>query len=385
MLSSFEIQGFRTFAKMRIETFGHVNLIVGRNNTGKSSLLEALRLFAGEGHQGILKDILQRRDEIVLDSDSSEQSVQLAALFHGRLLNPSIGPMIQLGPVGNSAEVLRIRPVFLQMAKSEDDLFPSRWEEIAGTGSVDVNDPKIQTGLSIERNGAARLMPVEYFSARRAGPRNRDLGPTCVWSTGVDSNEAALWWDMIALTDVEERVIESLNLFAPVDRITLVKHPSGLNRRLFMVRLKGERSPAPLKSFGDGMSRMFHIALALEHSRRPRGVAQMSLFTANPGDTPSSTPAWPVLLIDEAENGIHYTLHTQIWRFIFRVAALHGVQIFATSHSWDCVLGFQVAASEAQNTAGVLVRIEQKAGISRAITFEENELEIVTRDCIEVR
>jgi len=46
ILNSLEIQRFRCFRELRIERLGRVNLIVGKNNVGKSTILEALRLYA---------------------------------------------------------------------------------------------------------------------------------------------------------------------------------------------------------------------------------------------------------------------------------------------------------------------------------------------------
>ena len=46
MLTSLEIKNFRTFAHLRIERLGQVNLILGKNNVGKTTLLEALQVYA---------------------------------------------------------------------------------------------------------------------------------------------------------------------------------------------------------------------------------------------------------------------------------------------------------------------------------------------------
>jgi predicted ATP-dependent endonuclease of OLD family len=91
-----------------------------------------------------------------------------------------------------------------------------------------------------------------------------------------------------------------------------------------------------------------------------------------------------VLLVDEIENGLHYSVQRDIWRAIFRLAKDLNVQVFATSHSWDCVRAFQEAASESPQD-GVLVRLSRLDDRIAPTLFSEKELEIVTRDCIEVR
>ncbi len=93
-----------------------------------------------------------------------------------------------------------------------------------------------------------------------------------------------------------------------------------------------------------------------------------------------------ILLIDEIESGLHYSVQPDMWRLIFETAAKLNVQAFATTHSWDCIEAFQEAA-EAHPEEGVLIslrRKQQEEGIA-AVLFDEKDLESVTRSYIEVR
>lgn len=47
-ISTLGIEGFRALRQLKIEGLGRVNLLTGRNNTGKSSVLEALRILAAD-------------------------------------------------------------------------------------------------------------------------------------------------------------------------------------------------------------------------------------------------------------------------------------------------------------------------------------------------
>lgn len=79
------------------------------------------------------------------------------------------------------------------------------------------------------------------------------------------------------------------------------------------------KEPLPLYSLGDGMYRALGIALALANARNG------------------------ILLIDEFENGLYYTVQPDIWQLIFQVARRLNIQVFATTHSWDCIEAFQQA------------------------------------------
>ena len=128
-----------------------------------------------------------------------------------------------------------------------------------------------------------------------------------------------------------------------------------------MVRLKGHDRPIPLRSLGDGALRLFGVALALANSRDG------------------------FLLIDEAENGIHYSVQRDYWRMVLQTAHENNVQVLATTHSSDCVRGFAAAAAELEDIEGVLVRLSRRDGHLRAVEYPEEELVIAAEQGIEVR
>jgi hypothetical protein len=118
--------------------------------------------------------------------------------------------------------------------------------------------------------------------------------------------------------------------------------------------------PIPLRSLGDGINRLFAVIL--------------SLVNAKDG----------LLLVDEIENGMHYSILLEVWTNILKLAKALNVQVFATTHSWDCIKAFQ-AATSADPGVGILVRLTAKGGAIYPTVFKEEALAIVTRDSIEVR
>ncbi len=71
MISSIHIEGFRGFERFDMEELGHVNLLVGTNNSGKTSLLEALHLLTSRADPRALWKILWRRGENGIDKNSA--------------------------------------------------------------------------------------------------------------------------------------------------------------------------------------------------------------------------------------------------------------------------------------------------------------------------
>ena len=139
---------------------------------------------------------------------------------------------------------------------------------------------------------------------------------------------------------------------------TTRRHGQG---RRALVRLKGHKQPVPLRSLGDGALRLFGVALALANSHGG------------------------FLLIDEAENGIHYSLQRDFWRMVLRTAQENDVQVLATTHSWDCIKGFAQAATQSEDADGVLVRLSRQYGDLRAVEYSEEDLAIAAEQGIEVR
>ena len=163
-------------------------------------------------------------------------------------------------------------------------------------------------------------------------------------SSGMKKDEIGRLWDSIALTEDEQTVVSALKAISPsIEKLVLVQSPTEQTSRTLMVKVAEFDDPVPFKSLGEGVEHLLNISLALIRARRG------------------------VVLIDEVENGIHYSVQSALWNIIFRQASSWGTQIFATTHSWDCVEGFQLAASSSRNASGSLFRLEAAGQRHRAI------------------
>ena len=92
-----------------------------------------------------------------------------------------------------------------------------------------------------------------------------------------------------------------------------------------------------------------------------------------------------LLLVDEVETGLHYSILPKVWQLIFQTAARLNIQVFATTHSWDCIEAFQRANSLQNEAEGMLIRLEAKPDKTKVTSFDKESLAIVTREQIEVR
>jgi hypothetical protein len=347
MLPSLYIQGFRCFRELTIERLGRVNLVVGKNNVGKTTLLDALRLHAaGEVAMFELQQILEKRGEILRSQKGAAASprvVDWLRTFHDPSgETPSAVISSQLSQRAGVARLLLQAQVHASM-RGWGELSAQAIEYSYGTRKV-----WVRFGQPADApNGSARIaIPYQFIP-----------------SSGLPAHESSRLWDGIVLTEHEETCLQALRIIEPdIQRVALLDVPGregGVERAPHVSRAS-RRQPEPLSSLGEGMNRLFDITLGMVNARGGR------------------------LLIDEIENGLHYSIQETLWRYVFQVAGMLDVQVFATTHSWDCIEAFQAAAGE-HAAEGVLVRLERREDETRAFVFDEEELAVVTKQGVEVR
>ena len=110
---------------------------------------------------------------------------------------------------------------------------------------------------------------------------------------------------------------------------------------------------------GDGINRILTIILALLNCKNG------------------------ILLLDEFETGLHYSVQTQLWQIVFMLAEKLDVQVFVTSHSNDCIRGFTKANT---NGLGQLIRLTDRSGVIVATTYPNNDdIKFAIENDLEIR
>ena len=372
-LPSLTIKGFRGIKDLTIPRLGRAIMLAGMNGAGKTTVLDAVRVFASRGSYPVLADMLRERDEtrVFIDEDNdAEVGPNWNALFHGRDLSSE--SLISIGQANSEYKVaIRTRPSMVQL-----ELAPYQGASMGDDESL----------IEISFNGYKHEYPTNLsdYRRRRMDYRRLDyrrrqvtlfgdpdempvslvcesLGPGIPSSSDMDR-----FWDDVALTDEEHRTVESLRLIYGdrIERVAFVGENSRSRLRVgrrAMVKMNGERRPVPLRSLGDGAVRVLGVALALASSRDG------------------------FLLLDEVENGIHHSIQFNFWKMVMLTAHENSVQVIATTHSNDCVKGFARAAVELDDMVGLLHRIENDGGKARAVSYSEGGLKVAAEQGIEVR
>ena len=367
-----QFRQFRAFRDVSIAGLGRVNLITGRNNTGKSSILEALRIVTTNAALDVICDILRYREEDSVGADEEahppdpDSLFQVSGLFHGfPQLSENAEPITisSTGRSGRTTMTMRL------------DWFSEERDSVGNFRLVPMTpdlfgDSEGVAALVVNTNGEERTLPLDRFRRHlrrihRARPASSDgTSANCTFVSPYAGEGTERWeplWDKIALTDDERDVVDALHIIDPtISAISMVRGKSMLRSRTAIVRTSDIPRPLPLRSFGDGLNRLFGIILSLVNARGG------------------------FLLVDEFENGLHYSVQLDAWRMVFRLAQSRDIQVFATSHSWDTIETFQKAAAEAP-ADGILIRLARRDNDIIPTVFAEHELAIATRDKIEMR
>lgn len=393
MLKSLLIQNFRGLEDFYVPKLGQINLIVGKNSSGKSSVLEALRIYAGNGNKGMLQEIASshgeksRYQEILSDDESDDFPFQ--AFFTGRAFPKKDDVAIVIGEAHDAPDLLKIEHILLEQYEDNGtDEVGSNFNRIRYRirqkdnpdlfeGSLPISGKEITYGLQIKKGDRSIIINFETLGAR-GRPYSFELSSTVpcsiVPTRFVSLDDLARNWDDIVLTEHADFVKNALKEVShDVEDFAFVEDTESepsygrrTSRRTIKVKIAGSSRGVPIDSLGEGLFRVLQLML--------------KIFPAKGG----------FLLIDEFENGLHYSVQESIWSLIFEQAKKLNVQVFATTHSLDCVKSFSAVAKERQDVDGVLFRVgksvlKSEAGKTVATVFNGVDLYNVTYSDLEVR
>ncbi|MUG98948.1 AAA family ATPase [Scytonema sp. UIC 10036] len=365
MLSKLSIHNYRSFKDFQIDGLAQVNLIVGSNNSGKTSLLEAVYLLANQNNPQCLLELLDNRGEIALLKGSTlsingkltPRSYQIKHIFPNHQLNFEQGIDILSSNDRPLSLHIQLSPITLQAEPLED------------ISETDI--PEYELHFIYQQHQPIRvpvledgLVETRFFKLAKSS--RFSLVPTtqhCQFLTtdNIRFSKLAEIWDGITLTPKEDEVVRALQIIEPdVERISFTSRQTSNSG--IIIKLSKQNEPIPLGSMGDGMRRILTLA--------------MSAVNVENG----------FLLVDEIDTGLYYEVQADMWRLILEIAKRLNIQVFATTHSWDCVRAFQEALNYVEDSdAGKLFRLDAKYGKIRAVEYVAEELNIAVQQNIEVR
>lgn len=355
MLEALELHRYRGFETYRLTDLACVNLVVGKNNCGKTSILEALELLFAGGRTSALWKSLGRRGEF---DDKVRFGVDVSHVFYGHRCRP--GASFELSSPGSGlslqAKVLSLDEV--------DEATADRWSVNAKRRRFDPDEePPVAYGLSLASEGSPTiLLPIAENGALLDRHWVHDSGNGGRMARFLNFEQSSMGdaWNDVLAEGREKEIVEAMRILMP--RIDSIHFLTGDRRKHGI--LLGERDVKhrlPLGSYGDGMRRLLAISLAL------------------------ATTKSGCLLIDEIDTGLHWTVMEDMWQLVAEAAKRSNTQVFATTHSSDCIRGLGTLIRSRPDLAGLVTVQKVHASLQRAVCVAGEEVSIAVEQGIEVR
>ena len=365
MMKSLHIKNFKNFKELTIDRLGRVNLIVGKNNAGKSSLLEAISIYISNGEENWLRTLLADRGEAIRDNDGNEAYAEnvkrhYISLFSGWEENYNKDYEMVFGTNENEEIPVRISQVYIREGKDISSTQIEAYHE--NDIGVHVDRSSITSaGLLVSSGTQSYIIP--YYKKRsymNVFPEKCPFQHIPIYM--IDRMANAKLFDNISLSPDEDYVLDALRIINPaINRIRFIDTNEGRSsERIAVVTIVGSDQRFRLSSMGDGINRVLTIILALLNCKNG------------------------VLLLDEFETGLHYSVQDQLWNIIFMLSEKLNVQVFVTTHSNDCLNSF---AKMNKQGMGHLIRLAfNEEGNIVPTVFDNNEdLRFASYNSIEMR
>lgn len=365
MYTSFTIENFRLFEKLTVEPLARVNLIAGENNVGKTALLEALWLLSGpnipelclrlSAFRGIpgpnprrlLHDVFYDFDaerEVVFSARGDWGKSERTLIISSRMAESAVvaipAPSLPIAPPPGSQEsdysAVSPSEIVFEYTDEHDEEFvsTSRWvRSDIPVGLSPILPPISSEGLVSQQASMPERPSAVFLSARQRSGPEQDVSR----------------FGEAELDGYADRILGCLQRVDPrIKRLITIQNPPAP-----MVYVDvGLSRPVPLGFLGDGIGRLLSMVLAFHNAQDG------------------------AILIDEIENGLHYSKLVEVWRIIDWLSREFNVQVFATTHSYECIEAAHSAFKQAELDRDFsLLRLQRnlRTGQIESIAYDDKE------------
>ena len=350
MIRSLEIKNFRCFSDLKIDELPRVNVIVGENGSGKTALLEALFLAMGGSPQLALRIRGWRGLPNELRIEATDKSFRAfwADLFHR---------LDSAHPISISiADSQRVRRHLLISYLTEETYVVPFSDEQSHAS------PSIASSLSFNfsiGDKEQQVLRVELTEQGLKMGRISDIIPEVFVNTGGQYGpNTVLRFSELSKEGKEELVIDDIRSAYPLVQSLSIEVQDGTP--MLFASVNGIPGKIPVEFVSSGLTKYITLLCAI---------------LANAGG---------VVLIDEIENGFHYSKLPALWTQLHKFCAEHDVQLFASTHSLECLRALSGAVA-ANPDDFALLRMTAADGQATVEKFGGDMIEAALEQRVEIR
>lgn len=360
MLKSFEMTNFRAYRHVRLENLPRVNILVGKSASGKTAILEGMRLALG-ATPTVAWNLTNSRGLIVsANPNPTREQFESSWLHYFREFD------------GNKVISFRLtdtdkRDAIIDIYFDKEKPFtpqPSLQPGIgAMTSTIIPVAFKRQNFLGEETTLLATLTQQQGPFATLFLQQGPEIGiASDFFSSTWQSNaiQVAQWLSQLRIStpSADEEIVKAIHKeFSDVLEIS-PEMPQGVAS--VYVKMKHHLRKMPIGLISSGINKFVSLLIAI---RTYRGG---------------------VVLIDEIENGIYYKMFPNFWEALHKFASENDTQLFVSTHSWECLKGTLGIIQKHAKDFG-LIQVTQEEGVSTAVLVPGDRAAAAIEADIEVR
>ena len=327
--SGITIEGFRQFKKLELTNLGKINLILGPNNAGKTSILEAIYIHACHGDIGLIFDnlLLSRISQTKSISGFLEIGEQVISLFNKKNHLP-YHFTINKTNIDDLPNYDRMTIVF-KPSKRLSQLDPrnlnSTYQVLDSSTKLKSSNRDLLGNWRSTNNGVDESNDV-FFDTNEVNKvsvkmKNGDSIPQNIQSF---AQNYVIFHDILAHREPQatvaifshlkryrllEKFTKEMKAVFPIKEIDSIPYPDGSFSPIYIINSNDEL--LPIYNFGDGMRRWFHL------------LGNLMIY-------PNS-----VHLIEEIDATFHPNAQEKFGHILVEYAEKFNNQLFMTSHNLE--------------------------------------------------
>jgi len=356
MYKSFRVKNFRCFKDLQINDLGRVNLIAGKNNTGKTVLLEALAIYCGDRSA---KTLLRSDEQLYTRSTrldlGASSVVNLDSLFYEFDTSRQVQVSSQCTSESRCQAPLFMRRIDMGTDEYESvlgNLKGAEFRNVRGS-SQEFYEPADMVKISYDTddNVVYIMLAQGELLTNRYSQRAKFPYVLVRANDGFGQRAIANQFSGIRMSRGVDALVKIVQALDP--RITdLELLYDGLRPQIYAEI--GLPKLVSINHMGDGINRFIGLIL--------------SMGELNDG----------LISIDEIENGIHHSVQCKVWQAIGKLAHELDIQVFATTHSLEMIRAAYEAFKDDDPYEFRYHRLDRKAdGNIEAVTYNKYGMDAV--------
>ena len=370
MITSLAVKNFRNLRSVMLERLGRFTLIGGKNGVGKTALLEALWTL----HGADLPELSQR-----INSFRGLPPLGPENLFRDMFRGFKPDGKITINSNGDWGNRPRRLDISLRERSQVDSVRSDVFERATGQLSRPQDEGELELVFKYRHSDGKTYTSRAWWVAEQialAGPvgpvltgesvrQDRQMvqgRPTSVFMPALhrqDLQELAVRLGKIQLEGEDDRILSLLTPLEP--RLRRLNTITVANTPVIHAYIEGTRRPVPVQLLGEGFNRMLSLALAMNE--------------ATDG----------LVLIDEIENGLHYSVHQEVFSTVMQLAEAFNVQVFATTHSGECIRAAYEAVGRKYEDDFAFYRLSSAEDDVKATPFYGEKIKTAIEFNMEIR